>query len=49
MRRGTPFGQADWTKATAAQLGLEDTLRPPGHAKWARWARRVLPQQDCSP
>jgi len=29
VRRGTPFGQADWTKATAAQLGLEVTLRPP--------------------
>ena len=25
VRRGTPFGQADWTKATAAQLGLEDS------------------------
>ena len=30
VRYGTPFGQADWTKATVAQLGLEDTLRPPG-------------------
>jgi putative transposase len=30
VRRGAPFGQSDWTKATAAQLGLEDTLRPPG-------------------
>ena len=35
VRRGTPFGQADWTKATAAQLGLEDTLRPPA------WPRKM--------
>jgi len=44
VRRGTPFGQVDWTKATAfgqvdwtkataAQLGLEDTLRPPGRRR----------------
>ena len=30
VRRGTPIGQVDRTKATAAQLGLEDALRQPG-------------------
>src|SRR5205807_6072593 len=30
VRRGTPFLQADWTKAAAPQPGLEDTLPPPG-------------------
>jgi hypothetical protein len=30
VQRGTPFRQLAWTEATARQLGLEDTLRPPG-------------------
>jgi putative transposase len=33
VRRGMPFGHADWTNATAAQLGLEDTLRPRGRPR----------------
>lgn len=28
--RGTPFGEAAWQQATARELGLESTLRPPG-------------------
>ena len=33
VRRGTPFGGIDWIKTTAVQLGLEDTLRPPGRPR----------------
>jgi len=33
VRRGTPFGSADWTERTAKQLGLEETLRPPGRPR----------------
>ena len=36
MRRGTPFGHVDWTKATAAQLGsLTLCARPANHANRA--------------
>jgi putative transposase len=28
-RRGTPFGEQHWVKATAVTYGLESTLRPP--------------------
>lgn len=31
--RGTPFGDDDWTVRTAAQLGLESTLRPRGRPR----------------
>ncbi|MCE9530725.1 MAG: transposase [Planctomycetes bacterium] len=31
--RGTPFGGEAWVKKTAAQLGLETTLRPRGRPK----------------
>ena len=30
VRRDRPFGSADWTKATAGDLGLEYSLRPRG-------------------
>jgi putative transposase len=30
VRRDRPFGADAWTKATAARLGLESSLRPPG-------------------
>jgi putative transposase len=30
MRRGSPFGDADWCDQTVARLGLESTLRPRG-------------------
>jgi putative transposase len=33
VTRGSPFGDVDWTKTTAAILGLESTLRPPGRPK----------------
>ena len=32
-RRGTPYGNTDWTKQTAKQLGLESTMRSPGRPK----------------
>ncbi len=32
-RRGTPYGNTDWTKKTAKQLGLEATMRSPGRPK----------------
>jgi putative transposase len=34
-RRGTPFGDRAWTEAAARNLGLEDTLRPPGRPRKA--------------
>ena len=33
VRRGTPFGTPAWTSATAAELGLEGSLRPPGRPR----------------
>jgi putative transposase len=33
--RGTPFGDAAWTQATAKALGLESTLRPRGRPRKA--------------
>jgi putative transposase len=33
LRRGQPFGQADWVQATATQLRLESTLRDRGRPK----------------
>jgi putative transposase len=31
--RGTPFGDSEWQKSTARQLGLESSLRPRGRPK----------------
>lgn len=33
VRRGSPFGAADWQQRTAAKLGLESTLRPRGRPR----------------
>lgn len=33
--RGTPYGSAAWTQATAKRLGLESTLRPRGRPRRA--------------
>lgn len=33
ITKATPFGSAEWTRRTAAALGLEHTLRPPGRPK----------------
>jgi putative transposase len=33
VQRGTPFGSDRWQQRTAAKLGLEYTLRPPGRPK----------------
>ncbi len=33
VRRGSPLGNKHWTEGTAADLGLENTLRPPGRPK----------------
>ena len=33
LRRGRPFGDADWQQRTAARLGLEKTFRPRGRPK----------------
>ncbi len=33
IKRGAPFGQADWTRITAARLKLQSTLRPRGRPK----------------
>jgi len=33
--RGCPFGDSDWTSATAAALKLESTMRPRGRPKRA--------------
>lgn len=33
VTRGTPFGDADWQQSTAAQLGLESSLRPRGRPR----------------
>lgn len=30
IKRGSPFGDQDWTKQTAIRLGLESTLKPRG-------------------
>src|SRR5262249_9506962 len=35
VQRGQPYGSAAWVKQTAAQLGLESTLRPRGRPKKA--------------
>src|SRR5262249_50085431 len=48
LRRGTPFGASAWTKVTAARLGLESSLRPPGRPCKSEAAAEVLPQR-CSP
>ena len=41
--RGAPFGDDAWVKRTAAQLGLESTLRPRGRPKKkAKAASQVL-------
>ncbi|WP_010583945.1 transposase [Schlesneria paludicola] len=33
VERGTPFGDADWNRVTAEQLGLEASLRPRGRPR----------------
>lgn len=33
IQRGTPYGSAAWVHATAAQLGLQSTLRPRGRPR----------------
>jgi putative transposase len=33
LRRGSPFGSAEWVKRTAGKLGLARTLRPRGRPK----------------
>jgi putative transposase len=33
VRRGAPFGKAEWQKRTAVRLGLESSLRPRGRPK----------------
>ena len=33
LARGTPFGDTRWQKKTAAELGLETSLRPRGRPK----------------
>jgi putative transposase len=33
VARGAPWGDAAWQKQTAAALGLESALRPPGRPK----------------
>lgn len=33
VQRGSPFGDEQWTKTTAEELGLEATLRPRGRPK----------------
>jgi len=35
VHRGSPFGTVDWTLQTAAQLGLEATVRPRGRPRRA--------------
>jgi putative transposase len=35
VKRGLPFGEAQWTKNSAARLGLESTTRPKGRPKTA--------------
>ena len=35
IRRGTPFGSAEWRDAKVAELGLESTLRSPGRPRKA--------------
>ena len=32
VERGTPFGAEHWVKRTAAALGLESSLNPPGRS-----------------
>src|SRR5262249_45271313 len=39
VRRDRPFGADAWTNATAARLGLESSLRPPG---WPRSSTREV-------
>ena len=36
VRRGRPFGEERWQRRTAAKLGLEPSLRPPGRPKTKR-------------
>jgi putative transposase len=33
VRRGRPYGGADWEQATASRLGLESSLRPRGRPR----------------
>ncbi len=33
VNRGTPWGNPDWQKRTAGQLGLESSLRPKGRPR----------------
>lgn len=33
VNRGTPYGNIDWMKSTAEQLGIQSTLRPRGRPK----------------
>jgi putative transposase len=33
VERGAPFGRPEWVKRTAAQLGLESSLNPPGRPR----------------
>ena len=40
--RGTPFGDADWQNATAAELGIEASMRPRGRP-------RVNAENDLQP
>ncbi len=35
VKRGSPLGQADWVRQTAARLGLDSTLRPRGRPRKA--------------
>lgn len=35
IRRGSPFGDPDWTQSTARRLNLDSTLRPRGRPKKA--------------
>jgi putative transposase len=40
VRRGCPFGNADWTARTSKQLGIESTLRARGRPKKEREDRK---------
>jgi putative transposase len=33
VQRGSPYGEANWSKRTIRQLGLESTVRPQGRPK----------------
>jgi putative transposase len=46
VRRATPFGKESWVEATARQLGLEDTLRPPGCPRKSPKSRENDPRSE---